>query len=103
MLTTITRLLPRKRVVNPKEIEHEVLTVKEICDLLQVHPSTVYKLIRQDKIPRFRVGNEWRFRMDVIMRWTAEKSTQSRQVRKVSESGVNRWDSTSVNGRLPRT
>ena len=23
--------------MNPQEIDHEVLTIKEICDLLQVH------------------------------------------------------------------
>ena len=69
--------------------DHDILTVKEICDLLRLHPSTVYKLIRQDKIPRFRVGNEWRFRTDLIMLWMAEKSMQTRQVRKVIESGVN--------------
>jgi hypothetical protein len=34
MLTTITRLLPRESVMNPKEIDHEILTVKEISDLL---------------------------------------------------------------------
>jgi excisionase family DNA binding protein len=41
--------------------DQEVLTVKEICDLLRVHPSTIYKLIRDDKIPSFQVGAEWRF------------------------------------------
>jgi excisionase family DNA binding protein len=69
--------------------DQEVLTVKEICDLLRVHPSTIYKLIRDDKIPSFQVGGEWRFRKDVILRWIAEKSMQSRQVRKVIEAGVN--------------
>jgi hypothetical protein len=39
------------RVKNPIEINHEVLAVNEICDLLQVHQATVYKLIRQ---ARFR-------------------------------------------------
>ena len=68
--------------------DDDILTVKEICDLLRLHPSTVYKLIRQDKIPRFRVGKEWRFRTDVIMRWMAEKSVQTRQVRKVIDTGV---------------
>ena len=83
----------------PMADDHDILTVKEICDLLRLHPSTVYKLIRQDKIPRFRVGNEWRFRTDLIMLWMAEKSMQTRQVRKVIESGVNggieigNWDS----------
>ena len=66
--------------MNPKEIEHEVLTVKEICDLLQVHPSTVYKLVRQGKIPSFRVGNDWRFHRDVIVRWMVEKSTSPASV-----------------------
>jgi excisionase family DNA binding protein len=52
--------------------DDEILTVKELCDLLRLHPTTVYKLVRQGKIPRFRVGNEWRFRRDVIERWTVE-------------------------------
>jgi len=52
--------------------DQEVLTVKEICDLLRVHPSTICKLIRDDKIPSFQ-GAEWRFRKDVILRWMAEK------------------------------
>ena len=73
--------------MNP--IATKVLTVKELGKLLRVHSTTIYKLIRQDKIPRFRVGNEWRFRTDVIMRWMAEKSKQTRQVRKIIESGVN--------------
>jgi excisionase family DNA binding protein len=50
----------------PMADDHDIMRVKEICDLLRLHRSTVYKLIRQDKIPRFRVGNEWRFRRDVI-------------------------------------
>ena len=65
--------------MNSMEIDHEVLTVKEICDLLQVHPSTVYKLVRQRKIPSFRIGSDWRFRRDVIMRWMAEQSMDGRQ------------------------
>ena len=48
--------------------------VKELCELLRIHPSTLYKLLRQGKIPSFRVGNEWRFRKDAIMRWLSEKS-----------------------------
>jgi excisionase family DNA binding protein len=50
----------------------EVLTVKEVSDLLRLRPSTVYKMIRQGRIPCFRsdqIGNGWRFRKDVILRW----------------------------------
>jgi excisionase family DNA binding protein len=69
--------------------DDEILTVKELCDLLRLHPSTVYKLVRQDKSPRFRVGNEWRFRRVVIERWTVEQSMNAQQVRKAIDTGVN--------------
>jgi excisionase family DNA binding protein len=69
--------------------DQEVLTVKDVCDLLQVHPSTLYKMIRQGKIPVFRIGSDWRFRKDAIMRWMAEKSTHARQVRAAVDSRVN--------------
>jgi excisionase family DNA binding protein len=51
--------------------DQEVLTVKDVCDLLQVHPSTLYKMVKQGKIPAFRIGSDWRFRKDAIMRWMA--------------------------------
>jgi excisionase family DNA binding protein len=69
--------------------DQEVLTVKEVCELLRVHPSTVYKLVRQGKLPSFRVGSEWRFRKDSIRRWMAEKSMNARQVRAAVDSRVN--------------
>ena len=56
------------------ESGQEVLTIKEVCDLLQVHPSTIYKLVRAGGIPAFRIGSDWRFRKDEIERWVAEKS-----------------------------
>ena len=67
---------------------YEVLTLKELCDLLRVHPSTVYKLLREGKIPSFRIGSEWRFRRDVILQWMSEKSEHV-QTTKLVESGVN--------------
>ena len=82
------KLQESERVVNYMAAD-EVLTVKDISDLLRVHPSTVYKLSREGKIPRFRVGNEWRFRKDVILRWIVEKSMYSSQIRKVAHSGRN--------------
>ena len=69
--------------------DDEVLTVKEVCELLQVHPSTLYKLVRQGSIPSFRVGTEWRFREDVLERWTVEQSMYAQRLRKVIETGVN--------------
>jgi len=69
--------------------DREFLTVREVCELLRIHPTTVYKLVKQGKIPSFRIGSYWRFRTDLIERWMAEKSMYARQVREVIESGAN--------------
>ena len=58
----------------------QVLTVKEVCDLLRVHPTTLYKLIRAGKIPSFRVGSDWRFQQDLIERWITEDWKESKNV-----------------------
>ena len=52
-------------------IGDEILTVKEVCKLLQVHQSTVYKLIKEGRIPAFRIGSDWRFVKDQIVHWLA--------------------------------
>jgi excisionase family DNA binding protein len=75
--------------MRPMASDRQSLTVREVCELLRIHPTTVYKLVRQGKIPSFRIGSCWRFRTDLIERWMAEKSMYARQVRKVIESGAN--------------
>src|SRR5216684_1985671 len=68
------RLLPwckRQRATNLMANDPEVLTVKEVCDLLRIHRSTIYRLVRRGKIPSFKIGKDWRFRKDQIMRWIA--------------------------------
>ena len=55
-------------------IDHEVLTVKEVGEILQVNPSTVYKLVKEGRIPAFRIGTEWRFRKEGIVRWILEQT-----------------------------
>jgi excisionase family DNA binding protein len=60
--------------LNPMATEPEVLTVKEVSDLLRVHPSTLYRLIRQGKIPSFQIGADWRFLRHRVVRWMAEQA-----------------------------
>ena len=56
------------------ESDLEILTIKEVSDLLRVHPGTIYRLSREGKIPGFRIGGIWRFRRDLIVRWMAEQT-----------------------------
>ena len=49
-----------------------VLTLEETAAYLRVHPSTVYRLLRNHQIPGFRIGRDWRFNQDSIDRWVVE-------------------------------
>ena len=53
--------------------EFEVLTVKEVSEMLRVTKPTLYKLVKTGKIPSFRIGSDWRFRSDLLKRWMAER------------------------------
>jgi excisionase family DNA binding protein len=48
-------------------------TAEEIARYLRVHPYTVKRLARANKIPGFKVGGQWRFRKDEIDRWSKNK------------------------------
>jgi excisionase family DNA binding protein len=50
-----------------------VLTVKELCDYLKVHPSTIYRLLKTGQLPAFRIGSDWRFNVEEIGRWLTER------------------------------
>ena len=46
-----------------------VLTVGELSEYLRVHPSTIYRLLKERRLPGFRVGSDWRFNMEAIDKW----------------------------------
>jgi excisionase family DNA binding protein len=62
----------RVSVVNP-ESDHEVLTVEEVSELLQISEGAVYKMIKEGTIPCFRIGSEWRFLKHRLERWVVEQ------------------------------
>ena len=44
-------------------------TVEEVAKALKLHPYTVRRLVREGKIPAFKVGGQWRFDLKEIDRW----------------------------------
>jgi excisionase family DNA binding protein len=54
-----------------------VLTVRELAGYLRVHQATVYRLLREQKLPAFRVGADWRFNREVIERWMIDEQKRS--------------------------
>ena len=45
-----------------------VMTLDEVAQFLKVHPSTVYRLLKQHSIPAFKLGSDWRFNPELIER-----------------------------------
>jgi excisionase family DNA binding protein len=51
----------------------EILTITELSAHLRVHPTTIYRLLREGRIPGFRVGSAWRFSRAAIEVWEHEQ------------------------------
>lgn len=47
----------------------EMLTAKEMQDLLQVDRSTIYRMAEAGQLPAVKVGKQWRFPSDMVEGW----------------------------------
>jgi len=62
----------------PKSNTHpHVLTVRELAGYLRIHQVTVYRLLREQKLPAFRIGSDWRFNREEIERWMTHEQKRS--------------------------
>ena len=48
------------------ETTGDVLTIEELSAYLKIPKSTLYKLVREGKIPSQKIGRHWRFRKAAI-------------------------------------
>ena len=72
--------------------DYEVLTPKEVCEMLHIHRATLYKLMRKGKLPGFKIGGDWRFRTDLLERWMAEQMLEiSARYRHARNPGRGAW------------
>jgi excisionase family DNA binding protein len=49
-----------------------VMTLEEVAAYLRVHQSTVYRLLKAQSIPAFKLGSDWRFSQESIDKWIAQ-------------------------------
>lgn len=57
------------------ETANDVLTIEELAVYLKIPKSTLYKLVREGKIPSQKIGRHWRFRKVAIDHWLEETRT----------------------------
>jgi len=53
----------------------DVLTIEELSVYLKIPKSTLYKLVREGKVPCQKIGRHWRFRKGAIDNWLEETRT----------------------------
>ncbi len=58
----------------------EILNIQELAVFLTIPRSTVYKLVRDGRIPGHKVGRHWRFSRGAILRWIEETSNSMASV-----------------------
>lgn len=51
---------------------YKVLTAQEVAELLDVNKETIYRLVRINAIPYFRVGSALRFTDEAILKWISK-------------------------------
>jgi excisionase family DNA binding protein len=51
----------------------KVLNVKKLKDYLSVSESTIRKLVRENKVPFFRIASKILFDQEVIDKWLADQ------------------------------
>ena len=71
------------------EINGRVLTVRDVSSYLRVHPSTIYRMLKRNQLPAFRVGSDWRFTVEAIDHWLASVApgAPAMRVRNLKRSG----------------
>ena len=57
--------MAKKKNPHPSE---PLLTLEQVANYLNVHKFTVYRLLDQ-RLPAFKVGNQWRFKQEMIEAW----------------------------------
>jgi excisionase family DNA binding protein len=62
-----------------QRMPEKMLTLDELAKYLNVDKITLYRLVTKKKIPAFKVGNQWRFKSEMVEAWLANNSNFNRR------------------------
>lgn len=54
----------------------DLLTTRQLCDLLQVDRITIYRMLQDGRLRGFKVGGQWRFSQRQIEAWLGERQVE---------------------------
>lgn len=53
-------------------MDNDILNLEQAMEFLNVSEKTLLKLLREEHIPARKIGREWRFSRQALLRWIAE-------------------------------
>lgn len=69
----------------------DVLTIEELSIYLKIPKSTLYKIVREGKVPCQKIGRHWRFQRNAIDAWLKEhRGPDVERNEKTAEGSANR-------------
>lgn len=56
----------------------EILNVDQVAEILHLHAMTIYRLVKDGKLPGFKVGGRWRFDRHALDDWMVDREQVAR-------------------------
>ena len=53
--------------------QDKYLTVTQLSEYLNIHRTTIYRMLREGRLPGFRIGSDWRFSLEAIEEWARDQ------------------------------
>jgi excisionase family DNA binding protein len=53
--------------------QKEYLSVSDMADEFGIHEMTFYRMIRDKKIPAFKIGSQWRVKRTDLEKWLEQR------------------------------
>ncbi len=65
--------MKRNRVEQPQSLRG-VYTISEVAEVLRMHRTTIYRLVKRGDLPGFKIGGNWRVNRASLDLWLSAAS-----------------------------
>jgi excisionase family DNA binding protein len=60
-------------------MKDDILTIREVAEMLKLAEKTVYSLVADGDIPGFKVGGSWRFSRKKLEKWVETQNSRAKK------------------------
>jgi excisionase family DNA binding protein len=76
-IATPVLMTSMKRTLMRQSETKNVLTVAEVAEILRVHSTTIYRLVKRGELPGFKLGGNWRINRASLDLWLLAERPQN--------------------------